>query len=108
MVAAAQTHTPEATPLGLPAAWFWDVDPANLDPDTHASQIVERVLTVGALEGWRAIRQHYGDQRLREIVTNLRSLSPQNVALLCLALDLKKEDFRCCTAKPFPGAPWPY
>lgn len=99
---------PSQTPLGLPAEWFWDVDPARLDPDKHAKQIIDRVLVVGGLDGWRAIRQHYGDDKLRRVVTQLRSLSPQNVALLCLALDLRKEDFRCCTAKPFPQAPWHY
>lgn len=96
------------TPLGLPASWFWDVNPANLDTEKHAKQIIERVLVVGALEGWRAIRRHYGDDRLRGVVTQLRSISPQNIALLCLALGLRKEDFRCCTAKPFPQAPWHY
>lgn len=96
------------TPLGLPASWFWDVNPARLDTERHAAQIIERILVIGGMEGWRAMRQHYGDDKLRSVVTKLRSLSPQNVALLCLALDLKKEDFRCCTAKPFPNAPWHY
>ncbi len=96
------------TPLGLPAGWFWDVNPARLDTERHAAQIIERILVIGGMEGWRAMRQHYGDDKLRSVVTKLRSLSPQNVALLCLALDLKKEDFRCCTAKPFPNAPWHY
>jgi hypothetical protein len=96
------------TPLGLPASWFWDVNPAKLQLEKHAKQIIERVLVVGALEGWRAIRRHYGDERLRSVVTQLRSISPQNVALLCLTLGLRKEDFRCCTTKPFPQAPWHY
>lgn len=107
-----KTSTPSQcrakTPLGLPASWFWDVNPANLDTEKHAKQIIERVLVVGALEGWRAIRRHYGDERLRNVVTQLRSISPQNIALLCLALELRKEDFRCYTAKPFPQAPWHY
>jgi hypothetical protein len=107
-VARSRRKAKNATPLGLPVEWFWDVNPAGLDTEKHAAQIVERVLLVGALQGWRAIRSHYGDERLRAIVTKLRSLSPQNVALLCLALDLKKEDFRCCIAKPFPGTPWIY
>jgi uncharacterized protein DUF6922 len=96
------------TPLGLPAEWFWDVNPARLDLEKNAAQIIERVLVVGAMKGWRAIRQYYGDEKIRTVVTRLRSLSPQNIALLCLALNLKKEDFRCCTAKPFPQAPWHY
>ena len=101
-------NTSSRTPLGLPASWFWDVDPAKLSLEKHAKQIIERVLVVGTLEGWRAIRRHYGDERLRTVVTQLRSISPQNIALLCLALGLRKEDFRCCTAKPFPQAPWHY
>ncbi|MCF7787631.1 MAG: hypothetical protein K9N47_15990 [Prosthecobacter sp.] len=108
MKSAAPTAQKARTPLGLPAEWFWDVNPARLNPDKHAAQIIERVLVVGAMEGWRAIRRHYGDEKLSAVVTGLRSLSPQNVALLCLALNLKKEDFRCCTAKPFPQAPWHY
>lgn len=108
MPAAAKPSPPTKTPLSLPASWFWDVNPAKLDVERHAKQIIERVLVVGALEGWRAIRRHYGDDRLRSVVTQLRSISPQNIALLCLALGLKKEDFRCCTAKPFPAAPWIY
>lgn len=108
MKAPAQLKHSAETPLGLPASWFWDVNPARLDTEKHAKQIIDRVLVVGALEGWKAIRRHYGDERLRSVVTQLRSISPQNVALLCLALDLRKEDFRCCTAKPFPQAPWHY
>jgi hypothetical protein len=104
----ASLNRPGRTPLGLPASWFWDVDPAKLDPEKHAKQIIDRVLVVGALEGWHAIRRHYGDDRLRSVVTQLRSISPQNIALLCLVLDLRKEDFRCCTSRPFPPAPWIY
>ncbi|MDZ4286502.1 MAG: hypothetical protein U0984_01010 [Prosthecobacter sp.] len=105
---AAEPVKKSGTPLGLPAEWFWDVNPTRLDPEKHAAQIIERILVIGGMAGWRAIRSYYGDDRLREVVTRLRCLSRQNVALLCLALDLKKENFRCCTAKPFPGAPWHY
>ena len=94
--------------MGLPASWFWDLELQTIDPERDAKLIIDRVLVVGALEGWRTIRQHYGDDRLRSVVTQLRSLSPQNIAMLCLALSLEKKDFRCCTAKPFPQSPWHY
>ena len=104
---ASQSHS-GAAPLGLPASWFWDVELETIDPEKNAKTIIERVLVVGTLEGWRTIRRYYGDDRLRSVVTELRSISPQNIAMLCLALGLEKKDFQCCTAKPFPQAPWRY
>ena len=39
------------TPLGLPAEWFWDVNPARLDTERHAAQIIERILVVAEHHG---------------------------------------------------------
>lgn len=87
---------------------FWDVDASKLDVEKHARQIINRVVERGTLEEWKATRQFYGDERMRSEVTSMRYLSPRDVAFCCVALDLKKEDFRCCTARPFPLAPWIY
>lgn len=93
-------------PLGLPSALFWDTDPGALDPEKHSRYIVERVLEYGGLEAWHCIRNHYGDEALRRIVTSLRNLSTKNVRLCCVVFDLQPTEFRCFTAKPFPPAPW--
>ncbi len=103
----ALVHSPSA-PLGLPANLFWDVNPATLDLEKHAGQIIGRVVELGRLQDWHAVRHHYGDQRMSQVVTELRSLSPQAVSLCCTAFDLKTEDFRCCTTRPFSQAPWIY
>jgi hypothetical protein len=95
-------------PLGLPANLFWDVNPGNLDSEKHAGQIIERVLEHGGLKEWQIVRRHYGDDKMIQVVTGLRCLSPRNVRLCCIAFDLQTEDFRCCTARPFPPAPWIY
>ena len=87
---------------------FWDTDFAQLDDERHASHIIHRVVERGTLEEWRATRAHYGDERMKAVVTQLRSLSPRDVAFCCAAFDLQKDDFRCCTARPFPPAPWIY
>ncbi len=97
-----------STPLGLPANLFWDVNPAMLDAEKHAGQIIGRVVELGRLQDWHTVRHHYGDKRMSEVVTQLRCLSPQAVSLCCVAFELKPEDFRCCTARPFPPAPWIY
>ncbi len=102
------TADPPATPLGLFRGLFWDVDPAKLDVDKHAPLIISRVVELGQLEDWHTVRRHYGDARMIQVVTNLRDLSPQGVSLCCAAFDLQRDIFRCCTARPFPPAPWIY
>lgn len=100
-----KTSSP-APPLDLPRALFWDTDAATLDLDRHAKQIIARVVERGGLEGWHRLRRHYGDDKLRQVVTQLRTLEPRTVNFLCLMLNLKRDDFRCCTSRPFPPAPW--
>ena len=87
---------------------FWDVDLKNLDADKHQAHVIGRVVERGTLNEWRATRAYYGDARLRTAVTELREMSPRDVAFCCVALGLKKENFRCCTKRPFPRAPWIY
>jgi hypothetical protein len=95
-----------STPLGLPKALFWDTNLATLDLAKHEKQIIARVVERGGLDGWHKLRRHYGDDKLRQVVTSLRTLEPRTVNFLCLMLNLKKENFRCCTSRPFPMAPW--
>ena len=97
-----------ATPLGLPSTLFWDVNPEKLDVERSAPLIIARVVELGMLEDWRRVRAHYGDARMIQVVTKLRDLHPQGVSLCCAAFGLTREDFRCCTARPFPPAPWIY
>ena len=92
----------------LSPALFWDARPGGVDAEKHAKQVVLRVVERGTLAEWKAVRRHYGDERLRGLVTSAREMSPQVMAFCCAALDLKKEEFRCCTSRPFPPAPWIY
>lgn len=89
----------------LRPALFWDVNPAKLDAGRHAKQIIQRVVERGTLEEWRMTRRYYGDDKMRSVVTSVRSLSPRDVALCCVAFELTPQDFRCCTSHPFPTAP---
>ena len=96
-----------APPLNLPRGLFWDVpETVNLDPRTHESLIISRVVELGRLDDWRKVRRHYGDETMKRVLTTVRDLSPQAVALCCAAFDLNPEDFRCCTSRPFPPSPW--
>ncbi len=98
---------PSKTPLDLPAALFWDTDqPCSIWIGTRSRSSPARVVERGGLEGWQKLRRHYGDDRLHQVVTSLRTLEPRTVNFLCLMLNLNKESFRCCTSKPFPPASW--
>lgn len=57
-----------SAPLRLPANLFWDVNPAALDAEKHAAQIIGRVVELGGIDGWRRARAHHGDDRLRAVV----------------------------------------
>jgi hypothetical protein len=103
-----ETTAEAAIPLGMPRSLFWDVNPAQIDVVEHATWIIIRVVERGRLADWHTVRTHYGDEAMIRAVTTARDLSPHSVALCCAAFDLKKEDFRCCTARPFPPAPWIY
>lgn len=87
---------------------FWDTRRENIDPERHARAIIQRVVERGTLAEWKVTRKHYGDEKMRSVVTSLRWLSPRDVAFCCVAFGLTKEDFRCCTSRPFPEAPWIY
>ena len=93
------------TPLGLPRALFWDTDLATLDLAKHEKQVIARVVERGGLEGWHKVRRHYGDEKLRQVLTKLRTLEPRTVNSLCQMRNLKGEHFLCCTSRPFPPAP---
>ncbi|MCB1208197.1 MAG: hypothetical protein KDK97_02660 [Verrucomicrobiales bacterium] len=53
---------------------FWDADFAQLDDERHAAHIIQRVVERSTLDEWRATRPHYGDERMKAVVTQLRSL----------------------------------
>ena len=92
--------------LGLPSSLFWDTDLSTLELGKHDKQIIARVVERGGLDSWQKLRRHYGDDKLRSVVTQLRTLELRTVNFLCLMLNLKRDDFRCCTSRPFPPAPW--
>jgi hypothetical protein len=60
---------------------FWDTDPHKLHLQRHAHYIITRVLEKGDLEDWNWIRWSYGEERLREALSENRQISPATVEL---------------------------
>ena len=79
---------------------FWDVNRDEITLDTHASWLAGRVLEYGRWADWQVLVAEYGKPRLAELVTGLRSLSPQSLAFACAWFELPQSAFRCSTSMP--------
>jgi hypothetical protein len=81
----------------LRADLFWDTDPSQLDAETHAQFIIERVAERGELEEMRAVWSYYGETRVADAVRNSRSLSTRTVWFFSSLLHVPLESFRSYT-----------
>ncbi|MBX2907776.1 MAG: hypothetical protein KF744_17150 [Taibaiella sp.] len=87
---------------------FWDVNFDELDFDKKSSFVIERVFERGDVPDIRACRRYYGDEKIREVLTNAKWLSLQTIYLACAVLDNELTDYRCYnTAQLNPGH-WSY
>ena len=73
---------------------FWDVAADTVDPERHASWLVRRVLEYGDWPDWQALVAYYGFNRLKVIVTEIRTLQPKALAFCKVWFDLPASAFR--------------
>ena len=74
---------------------FWDVDFDALDYTVNANFIIERVFERGDVPDIRNCRRHYGDEKIREVLTNAKWLPLRTIYLTSAVLDNKLTDYRC-------------
>ncbi len=87
---------------------FWDVDFEKLDYDGKAAFVIERVFERGDVPDIRACRRYYGDEKIRQVLTNAKWLSLKTICLACALLENELTDYRCYnTAQLNPGH-WNY
>ncbi|MCB9233344.1 MAG: hypothetical protein H6581_16925 [Bacteroidia bacterium] len=79
---------------------FWDSSPEQIDPEKHARQIIERVVTRGSLEDWFEIRDFYGWERMAREVVKIRSLDLKTLIFLSTIFHIPVTDFRCYRNEP--------
>jgi len=74
-------------PGGFRQTLFWDVDPATIDPGTHARYIIERVLDFGTQQEIKWLFSQYPRQQIAEVFALPRSVvQPKSRALWELIL----------------------
>ncbi len=74
---------------------FWDINISELDMEQHANYVVERVLERGRMNDWLLIKNYYGVDRLREIATGLKCLSPKSLSFISIITRTPENQFRC-------------
>jgi hypothetical protein len=78
---------------------FWDVEPATIDPVTHADFVLGRVLSLGSRGAVRALRTEVGDEALRDFVRRAPyRLDRRSLRFFQLVLGLEESS---CTTTPF-------
>ena len=80
----------------LKKALFWDIDTKNVDIDTNARFIIERVVTRGNIDDWVMLLNLYGKTKIRKEIVSIRSLDPKTLNYLSVYFDVEKVKFRCC------------
>lgn len=94
--------------LELSKTLFWDVDYDNIDLDKHAPYVVERVMTRGSLEEFKAIKNYYGKPKLKRISKQLRYLNDDVLHFCSVYFNTPITEFRCYRLKQSNPTHWNY
>ena len=87
---------------------FWDVNFDGLDYVQKSTFIIERVFERGDVPDIRACRRFYGDQKIKEVLTNAKWLSLKTICLACAVLDNELTDYRCYNTAQSNPEHWRY
>ena len=74
---------------------FWDIDIKNLNYETRASFVLERVFTMGMQEDEWEVNRFYGIDRIKKEVIKCRALDEKTINYLSIFYDIPKKDFTC-------------
>jgi len=73
---------------------FMNVDLEEIDYKNGMLNILERVIYRGSREDIIAVRDYYGDKRIRKEIINTKCFGPKEVNFCCLIFKLKTTDFK--------------
>jgi hypothetical protein len=87
---------------------FWDVVFENINYDTKANFVIERVFERGDVDDVRNCRRYYGDDKVRAALLNAKFLSETTMYLASAVIDRPIQDFRCYTLRQSNPTLFPY
>jgi hypothetical protein len=83
--------------IAIPKRLLWDMDLSNFDFQKNKKIVVQRVIENGLPEDYNIIFALYGGvEGVKEVIKQIHHFRyPQDVAFVCNAFDLKKEELEC-------------
>ena len=87
---------------------FWDVNFDQMDYDTRANFIIERVFERGDVEDIRQCRRYYGDKKVTEALLNAKYLPLHTIHFAAAVINKPIEEFRCYTLRQLNPELFPY
>ncbi|MGK2864951.1 MAG: DUF6922 domain-containing protein [Chitinophagaceae bacterium] len=87
---------------------FWDVVFENINYDTKANFVIERVFERGDVDDIRNCRRYYGDEKVTEALLNAKFLPEYTMYLASAVINKPLNEFRCFTLKQSNPALFPY
>jgi hypothetical protein len=87
---------------------FWDVDSEKIDYDGKYKFVIERVFERGDVQDIRNCRRYYGDDLIREVLLNSKSLRYDRIHLASAIIDRPIEEFECYKRRQLNPELYPY
>jgi hypothetical protein len=83
--------------IAIPKHLLWDMDLENFDLQKNKKIVVQRVIEDGLPEDYDTVFSLYGGVAgVREIIKQIHHFRyPQDIAFVCVAFNLKKEELEC-------------
>ena len=77
------------------AAYFWDVDPEQLDALKSKRLIIDRVYSLGTLKEIELIDEFYGRKEIIKTLTGLAYIDRKTMNFISVRYGIPKSSFRC-------------
>ncbi|MBN8678554.1 MAG: hypothetical protein J0M29_10035 [Chitinophagales bacterium] len=94
--------------LQLRPALFWDTDIKTIDLQKHKAAVIERIVTRGHLDEFRALLHFYGKEVVKETMLNARWLDKATLAFCSTIFDTPESAFRCYKLAQSNPEHWDY
>ena len=92
--------------LTLEKATFWEYDISTLSPENSYKTIIPRIAMRGSEYEIREMRRFYGDEKIKEVLLQVRYLDKYSLSLFSNIYNIPKEKFRCYIWKQSNPTRW--
>ena len=105
--------TVQDLPTSLPDSlyqFFWDVDPAKVDPSKNPTYVINRLLDKGDLEAARWVLRHFSRELIAETLRTKRDFTFWTALFWARYIGIPREEVKCLQ-EPYYSLRktfWPY